>query len=81
MDGTDALRRLEDKVDALTAVVLEVKGSLIARVDQHQTTLDDHEKRLRALEKFRYAWPSVAGVAGLITALATLATLIYYLTR
>jgi len=92
MDGTDALRRVEDKIDTLTGVVMEVKGSLVARVDQHQTILDDHEKRLReleqqpdnsvdhearirGLERFRYAWPSVA----LIAALADAGVLVYYL--
>jgi hypothetical protein len=76
---TDALRRLEDKVDALTGAVLEVKGAMLARLDQHQITLDDHEKRIRLLERFRYSWPSLAGIAGLITALAELGVLVYYL--
>jgi len=62
-DERDRLARIEAKLDEL--------------ITRQERQSDDHEARLRALEKWRYAWPtaiaaSIAGpAAAIITAIAS----------
>ena len=76
------VRRIEDKVDGLAIGFARLEGSLAPtlskltdRQDDQEAITADHERRIRALERFCYAWPSVA----LIAAAAAVGTLIYYL--
>lgn len=78
------VRRIEDKVDALAVGFARLEGSLAPtlskmtdRQDEADASIDDHEKRIRALEKFRYGWPSLALLAVLVSA----ATLAYFITK
>lgn len=59
----DIVLRTEQKVDQLVADVAELKGKTIARVDQHDLAIADHELRIRSLERFRFAFPSLSLVA------------------
>ena len=71
------IQRLEDKVDRLVEVVSEMKGSLLVRVDSQGKQINDHETRIRRLEKFRYAIPSAA----FISCCVAIGTLVFYLTH
>lgn len=62
----DIVLRLDTKVDQLISDVGDLKviaGTVGANVE----TLHDHEIRIRSLERFRYAIPSVAFLALLVT--------------
>lgn len=64
------VRRLEDKVDAVRLEMAEMRGELkptfeklAAKEDEQDTQIDDHERRLRSLEKFRFSVPSLSVLA------------------
>lgn len=77
LEDVRVVQRIEDKVDRLVEAVAEMRGSLIARVDIHGDQLEDHERRLRVLERFRYAIPSTAFFAVCVS----LGSLIYLITH
>lgn len=58
----ERLVRIETKLDVL--------------IKQHTTTSDDHEKRLRGLERWRYALPTSLVLALGSTAVAVIALLV-----
>lgn len=77
------VRRIEDKVDGVSLVLAELKGSLQPTLekltghdDEVDKRLDDHEARLRAQEKFRFSVPSIA----VLSLLVSIGVLAYYLT-
>lgn len=77
------VRRIEDKVDNVHLILAELKGSLsptLEKLTENQAAterlIEDHEKRLRALERFRFSVPSVA----FLSLLVSIAVLAYYLT-
>lgn len=77
------VRRIEDKVDGLALVLARLEGSLnptLEKLTADQQDADkraeDHERRIRGLERFRYSVPSMA----LLSLLVAVATLVYYLT-
>lgn len=72
----DIVLRLDTKVDKLISDMADVKV-IAATIGTTVETLHDHETRIRALERFRFAIPSAAVIA----ALAAAGELIYYLTR
>lgn len=64
------VRRIEDKVDGLAIAFARLEGSLAPTLKdltsgQEDLTklVDDHEIRLRAAERFRFAFPSIAVIA------------------
>lgn len=64
------VRRIEDKVDNVHLVLAELRGSLQPTLDKlsgdqedADKVLVDHEKRIRALERFRFSVPSLAFLA------------------
>ena len=76
------VRRIEDKVDALAIGFARLEGSLAPtlskmteRQDEAEKVADDHESRLRALERFRWSVPSLSILSLLVAA----GTLLYYL--
>lgn len=76
------VRRIEDKVDNVGLVLAELKGSLqptleklTDKQDETDKALDDHETRLRAVERFRYSIPSIA----VLSLLVSVGLLLYYL--
>ena len=73
----DKLDRIERKVDEAAIRQAEQMGKMEHRVTvlELRPTNDDHEKRLRSLERFRYAVPSSA----LLCAAATVGTFVYFL--
>lgn len=58
----DIVLRLDTKVDKLISDMGDLKV-IAGTVGTTVETLHDHETRLRALERFRYAWPSAAVIA------------------
>lgn len=72
--------RLEGKVDSAAAVLNELKGMLGAVLPGLQIELNDHEKRIRSLERWRFAFPSLA-VLGLLVSVAVLVVYILSLHR
>jgi len=82
------VRRIEDKVDNVHLILAELKGSLsptLEKLTEGQDDLErkvtdglnDHEARLRGLERFRYSVPSMA----LLALLGTIVEGAYYLTH
>lgn len=78
------VRRIEDKVDGVTVALARLEGSLSPSLqkltegqDDAEKRADDHEKRLRALERFRFAFPSIAVLALVID----LAAAAYYISH
>ncbi len=78
MTDTD-VRRIEDKVDNLALVLAELKGSLSPtlekltdRQEDTEATVNDHEARIRSLERFRFSIPSLSLLISVAAALATL---------
>lgn len=78
------VRRIEDKVDNLALVLARLEGSLSPTLDKltdGQALLtkevEDHEFRLRGLERFRFAVPSLSALALLCGAIEAL----YYFTH
>lgn len=67
----DILIRVDGKVDTLSADMSEVKANAVNAALLAQ----DHERRIRALEKFRYAIPSVA----ILSLLVSIVLMAYYL--
>lgn len=53
-------------------LLLEMHGDIQA-IKVHIEALPDHENRLRALERFRYAWPGAAVISA-VAALALVGT-------
>lgn len=81
MTETD-VRRIEDKVDGVSLVLAELKGSLqptLEKLTDKQVevddTLRDHESRIRAGERFRYALPTTSVLAVLIAGAALIYSL------
>lgn len=72
----DIVLRLDTKVDQLISDMSDLKV-IAGTVGTTVETMHDHEARLRALERFRYAVPSAAVMA----TLAAVGELVYYLTR
>jgi ABC-type proline/glycine betaine transport system permease subunit len=68
----DVVLNLDRKVDGLIADMADVKV-IAGTVGTTVTMLHDHEMRIRSLERFRYAIPSVA----LLGLLATVAFALY----
>lgn len=68
MTQRDILLGLDQKVDTL---IIQM-ATVIANADTSGSTLQDHETRIRSLERFRFAFPSVA-VLGFVGSLAALA--------
>ena len=78
------VRRIEDKVDNVALVLAELRGSLSPTLDKLtegqndlERKVEDHETRLRASERFRFASPSAAGLALLLG----VAEALYYMTH
>lgn len=78
------VRRIEDKVDGVTIALARLEGSLspsLQKLTEGQTDLekkvDDHETRIRASERFRFAVPSLSALALLCGAIEA----IYYFTH
>lgn len=78
------VRRIEDKVDNVALVLARLEGSLTPTLDKltgGQEDLEerakDHEKRLRALERFRFSVPSLAAISLLFDGVIAL----YYFTH
>lgn len=69
----DILLRLDTKVDTL----VESVGTIKANADNSLKVQEDHETRIRALERFRFAIPSTAILSLLISA----ALLVFYLSQ
>lgn len=58
-DG-DVVIRLRDVWDVATLTEQKVDLVVLAVADMRDKTLPDHETRIRGLEKWRYAFPSIA---------------------
>ena len=63
----DILLGLDKKVDTLMIQM----ATAIANLTNNDGALSDHETRIRKLERFRYAFPSIS-VLSLLVALGTL---------
>lgn len=72
----DIVLRLDTKVDQLISDVGDLKV-IAGTVGTTVETLHDHETRIRSLERFRFAFPSIA----LIGAFAALALAIFNFTH
>lgn len=71
----------EDPDFALAAVLFEMHGDIKvikANTQQQKELNTDHEKRLRKLERFRYAWPSAAAISALV-GVGLLATAVFHI--
>ena len=71
------VRRIEDKVDGLAIAFARLEGSLAPTLkdltsgqEDLAKVVADHETRLRATERFRFAFPSIAVLALLIDLVA-----------
>jgi len=74
--------RLEAKIDSALQVLARLEGFLTPTIEALKAShsaqsvrSDDHERRIRALERFRFAWPSLAALSLAVAA----ATLVVYL--
>lgn len=65
----DIVLRLDTKVDQLISDVSDLR-IIAGTVGSTVTTQIDHETRIRALERFRYAMPSATAVATLAAVVA-----------
>jgi hypothetical protein len=65
------LTRVEGKIDALALIVNQMAVA-VGAIGVNVEDIHDHEIRIRGLERFRYAFPSVAVVAVALSALALL---------
>lgn len=79
------VRRIEDKVDDVRIGLARLEGSLsptleklTARQDEAEKVDEDHEKRIRSLEKFRFSFPNVGVI---ISLLLDAGILVYYWTH
>lgn len=69
------VRRIEDAVVGVRLELAEMRGELkptfeklVAKEDEQDDQIKDHEVRLRALEKFRFSIPNVSGLIALTVA-------------
>jgi hypothetical protein len=82
-NGPSAAVSVEEKMAQMIVSLVRIETKLdlsVGRVDDHEARLralekrnsgEDHEDRIRNLEKFRYAWPSAAVVISILSLAVT----------